>query len=113
MLSGVEMLIKNVMAAAGIDPEKVRQEIADYGKQLGQKITSMDQSLAAIKEEQAALRKEFAVMYELLLNLSLKDRPVKPIGGIANVTDAAAIAIVPETDAAAIALMPNGGKKRA
>ena len=66
-MSGIDMLVKNIMQAAGVDPEKVKLEIQQYGKQLAEKIESMDRSMRELKEQQA-------LMYDLLLGLALKDR---------------------------------------
>lgn len=89
-VSGVDMLIKNILSAAGIDPVKVTSEIQEYGKQLAAKIESMDKSLRDLKTQQDA-------MYEILLSLALKDR--KPAADLA-------------ADLAAIAAPPNGGVAR-
>lgn len=61
-MSGMEMLMKNIMQAAGLDPEKVKVEIQQYGAQLAEKIASMDRALADLKASQEAMRADIAVM---------------------------------------------------
>jgi hypothetical protein len=70
-MSGVDMLVKSLMQSLGVDPEKVKAEIQQYGQQLAGKISSMDGSLAEIKAQQGA-------MYEMLVSLALKNRPDTP-----------------------------------
>lgn len=66
-MAGMDMLIKSIVQAAGIDPEKVKGEIQEYGRQLAVKIQSMDNSLMELKKQQDAI-------YNMLLQLALKDR---------------------------------------
>ena len=64
-MSGADMLIKNLLSAAGIDPEKVKNEVQEFGRQLAAKIASMDKSLEELKAQQT-------LTYEMIVNLSLK-----------------------------------------
>lgn len=90
-MSAIDMLVKNVMQSAGIDPEKVKAEIQEYGRQLAAKVESMDRQLTELKLQQT-------LMYELLVNLSLKGRKAGEAG---------------ELGTAAIAAAPNGEKPHA
>jgi hypothetical protein len=49
----MEMLVASILKAAGVDPEKAKADLANYGKQLGEKITSLDASLIALRADQA------------------------------------------------------------
>ena len=52
MPTGMEMLVSSILKAAGVDAERAKADLANYGRQLGEKITSLDQSLVALRADQ-------------------------------------------------------------
>ena len=88
-MTGMDMLIQNLLKASGIDPAKVKEDIAGYGKKLAEKIDSMDQAMQSIRNDQTSLREsvEFirsgqVTISELLLEISrvTTARPAHPNG---------------------------------
>ena len=55
MATGMEMMVTAILRAAGVDAEQVKSDITNYGKQLAEKIASMDAALTALKKDQAEL----------------------------------------------------------
>ena len=51
-MTGMEMLVASVLKAAGVDAEKAKADLANYGRQLGEKISSLDASLVALRSDQ-------------------------------------------------------------
>lgn len=52
MPTGLDMLVGSILKAAGVDPEKAKTDLANYGRALGDKITQLDASLASLRVEQ-------------------------------------------------------------
>ena len=85
-MTGVDMLIQNLLRASGLDPEKVKGDIQAFGKRLEEKIANMDASMQAIREDQAALREAIegmrdgqTTLSELMLEISRAT--VRPVIG--------------------------------
>lgn len=68
-MSGMEMLINNIMKASGVDPEKVKADIIDFGKKLNDRIASMDQSLAELKACQTKMEETIRAMTESMRDM--------------------------------------------
>lgn len=54
--SGMDMMVRSVMKMAGVDPEKVKEDILAFGRNLNARIESMDNSMRELRDEQRALR---------------------------------------------------------
>jgi hypothetical protein len=85
----MDMLISNLLKASGVDPEKVKQDVQTYAKDLAQKIGSMDASMAAIREEQSAILQSMEEMKKLQsaatkLLLEISRATARPTGTHAN-----------------------------
>lgn len=76
-MNGMEMLITNLLKASGVDPEKVKTDLVEYGKKLSERIASMDENLKALQAEQKAIRESIeglrqgqVTVSELLMEIS-------------------------------------------
>ena len=54
-MTGIDMLVTNLLKASGVDPERVREDIQTYARNLAQKIDSMDRTMGEIRETQAEI----------------------------------------------------------
>lgn len=54
--SGMDMLVASLLKMAGVDAEKVKTDIVGFGKNLSERIESMDKSMRELRDEQKALR---------------------------------------------------------
>ena len=53
-MTGMEMMVQALLHASGVDPEKVKSDVAAYAEQLTRKIASMDAALLEIRNDQTA-----------------------------------------------------------
>lgn len=67
MPTGMDMLVGSVLKAAGVDPDKVRSDLSAYGKQLQDRIASLDASLIALKVDQALVHEAVRGVAEQLI----------------------------------------------
>lgn len=91
MPTGMDMLVASVLKAAGIDPEKAKADLANYGQKLGEKIASLDASLVALRADQAQTYAAVIAIAEQVTQAAARvateeflDRAVKEDGRAAN-----------------------------
>jgi len=56
------MLFQAILKSSGVDPETVKAQIVDFGKNLQLKIASMDESLKTIQAGQDAIRHQVELL---------------------------------------------------
>ena len=80
-MNGMEMLVQSLLKSSGVEPEKVKADIQNFGRNLEAKISSMDASMQAIRNDIEGLRAGQVTISELLLELSRATTRPAPLNG--------------------------------
>lgn len=81
MPTGMDMMVGALLKSAGVDPEKVKEDIADYARKLGDKISSMDNALSALRADQTMLMAAMRDVIEVVEQLGMECRRSAPVNG--------------------------------
>ena len=71
-MTGIDLLVTNLLKASGVDPEKLKEDIQNYSRNLALKIDSMDRSIHEIQVKQEEILK---VLESLLCEVNASGDP--------------------------------------
>lgn len=95
MATGMEMLVNALVKASGVDPEKLRQDVAAYATGLSEKIASMDNCLTLLARDQAVILKRIYALEDRQRSMAelLEEIAREMLPGLPDDEDAAVVII--------------------